>query len=137
MRGFALKTDKTRIALVFARGPIDKVVLTSVSSTRDLDIPPGEANYEAKGKPFVFDQDSHIVSLLPRMNERMLFPCSLMPASDADCPVLLSPDGTRYAVAHESTVRVVDLRTGRSTGSLNAVPVACAASRARPRMERQ
>jgi hypothetical protein len=52
----------------------------------------------------VYSADSSRVRLL-----------SFMPASDADCPVLLSPDGTRYAVAHKSTVRVVDLRTGRST----------------------
>jgi hypothetical protein len=62
--------DRTRIAFVFAKGSAKQVAITSVSSTRDLDIPPGEWNYEAKGKPFVFSQNSHIVALLPRMNER-------------------------------------------------------------------
>ena len=35
-----------------------------------IDIPPGAPNYEAKGSAFVFAEDSHIISLLPRMNER-------------------------------------------------------------------
>ena len=41
-----------------------------MSGTRELDIPPGEPNYEARGSAFVFAEDSHIISLLPRMNER-------------------------------------------------------------------
>jgi hypothetical protein len=40
------------------------------SGTRALDIPPGDANYEAIGTPFVFEADSHILRLLPRTNER-------------------------------------------------------------------
>ena len=63
-------TDQTRIAIVFARGPIDKVAITAMSGTRELDIPAGAPNYEAKGSAFVFAEDSHIISLLPRMNER-------------------------------------------------------------------
>lgn len=62
--------DTTRIGLQRARGPIVKVVRTAMSGTRALDIPPGAANYEAVGTPYVFGEDSHIVSLLPRMNER-------------------------------------------------------------------
>jgi len=63
-------TDKTTMAFVFAKGPIEKIAVTAMLGTRDLDIPPGAANYEAKGTPFVFAGDSHILSLLPRMNER-------------------------------------------------------------------
>ena len=63
-------TDRTTMAFVFAKGPIEKIAVTAMSGTRDLDIPPGDANYEAKGTPFVFAEDSHILSLLPRMNER-------------------------------------------------------------------
>ncbi len=62
--------DTTRIGLVLARGRIDMVVRTALSGTRQLDIAPGAANYEAVGTPFVFVEDTHIVSLLPRMNER-------------------------------------------------------------------
>ena len=62
-------TDRTRIAIVFARGPVQTVALTAMSGTRNLDIPPGASNYEARGA-FTFDADAHIISLLPRMNER-------------------------------------------------------------------
>ena len=62
--------DTTKIGLVLARGRIDKVVRTALSGTRQLDIAPGAANYEAVGTPYVFAEDTHIVSLLPRMNER-------------------------------------------------------------------
>lgn len=62
--------DTTKIGLVLARGRVDKVVRTALSGTRQLDIAPGAANYEAVGTPYVFAEDAHIVSLLPRMNER-------------------------------------------------------------------
>lgn len=65
--------DKTTIALVLVKKPAElnmQVVMTAMSGTRSLDIPAGAANYEAKGNAYVFEQDSHIVSLLPRMNER-------------------------------------------------------------------
>lgn len=62
--------DQTKIALVLARGPIDAVALTAMSGTRELNIAPGDPDYEAKGAAFVFTEDSHIISLLPRMNER-------------------------------------------------------------------
>lgn len=58
------------MAFVFARAPVEKIAITAMSGTRALDIPPGDANYEAKGDPFVFAEDSHILSLVPRMNER-------------------------------------------------------------------
>ena len=62
--------DTTKIGLVLARGRIDKVVRTALSGTRQLDIAPGAANYEAVGTPYLFGEDMHIVSLLPRMNDR-------------------------------------------------------------------
>ena len=64
------QTDRTKIGIVFAKGPVDRVVITGMSGTRDFAIPPGDPNYEVVGNAFVFQQDSHIVSLLPRMNER-------------------------------------------------------------------
>lgn len=65
-----VQQDSTRIGLTLARGPITRVVRTAMSGSRQLDIPPGAASYEAVGTPYVFPEDSHIVSLLPRMNER-------------------------------------------------------------------
>lgn len=64
------QSDLTKIGLIFAKGPVEQVVITAMSGTRDFAIPAGDPNYEAVGKPFVFEEDSHIISLLPRMNER-------------------------------------------------------------------
>ena len=66
------ESDKTTIALVLVKEPARdmQVVMTAMSGTRALDIPAGAANYEAKGNAYLFEQDGHIVSLLPRMNER-------------------------------------------------------------------
>jgi hypothetical protein len=64
------QTDKTTIGLVFAKGPVDRVVITGMSGTRDFTIPAGAPNHEVAGNAFVFQQDSHIVGLMPRMNER-------------------------------------------------------------------
>jgi hypothetical protein len=60
----------SRIALQFAQGPVRQVAITDESGTNKIDIPPGDANYERIGEPFVFGQDSHILTLMPRMNER-------------------------------------------------------------------
>lgn len=65
-----IASGDTKIGFKFAKGPVEKIAITAMSGTRALDIPPGEANYEAIGNPFVFKEDSHIISLLPRMNER-------------------------------------------------------------------
>ena len=62
--------DTTKIGLVLARGRIEKVVRTARSGSRQREIAAGAANYEAVGTPYVFAEDTHIVSLLPRMNER-------------------------------------------------------------------
>jgi hypothetical protein len=68
--GVAAKDGETRIGFRFAKGPIEKVAITAMTGTRALEIPAGAPNYEAIGNPYVFKEDSHIISLLPRMNER-------------------------------------------------------------------
>jgi hypothetical protein len=60
----------TRVGLKFATGPIRQVAITDDSSNNAIDIPPGDANYELAGKPFVFAEDSHLLTFTPRMNER-------------------------------------------------------------------
>jgi hypothetical protein len=60
----------TTIGLQFAKEPIRQVAITAQSGNGQLDIPPGEANYELIGRPFVFEEDSHLLTLTPRMNER-------------------------------------------------------------------
>lgn len=60
----------SRVGLIFAAGQVRQIAITAESGTNDLNIPPGDAVYERIGKPFVFTEDSHILSLMPRMNER-------------------------------------------------------------------
>ena len=62
-------TDRTSIGLYFAKGPVEKRVITAGASYRNLVIPPGEPNYESRAS-FTFEQDSHVVSLLPHMHFR-------------------------------------------------------------------
>ncbi len=60
----------TRVAFKFSDGPVRQVAITAESGTNAIDIPPGAANHEIVGRPFVFKEDSHILTLMPRMNER-------------------------------------------------------------------
>ena len=69
-RGAASVDPGTAIGLVFARDPVRQIAMTAESGTNVIDIAPGDANYERVGKPFVFQQDSHILTVMPRMNER-------------------------------------------------------------------
>jgi hypothetical protein len=66
----ANQKDRTTIGLVFAKGPVEQVVITGMTGTRDFLINPGDPNVEAVGNAFTFENDSHIIGLLPRMNER-------------------------------------------------------------------
>ena len=61
--------DRTSIGLYFAKGPIEKRVITTGAAARNLVIPAGEANYESKAT-FTFKEDSHIVSFMPHMHVR-------------------------------------------------------------------
>ena len=78
----------TRVGLKFATEPVRKVAITDDSSNNAIDIPPGEANYELAGAPFVFDVDSHLLTFTPRMNER---------GKDITY-TLVRPDGTRQVL---------------------------------------
>jgi mono/diheme cytochrome c family protein len=61
--------DRTSIGLYFAKGPIEKRVITTGAFSRDLVIPPGEPNYESKST-FTFKEDSHILGFMPHMHVR-------------------------------------------------------------------
>ena len=50
-------------------GPVRQVAITAESGTNAIDIPPGASNHDRR-RPFVFKEDSHILTLMPRMNER-------------------------------------------------------------------
>ncbi len=69
-KGQAYEDSGTVIGLNLAQGPVRKIAYIEQSGTSDLDIAPGDPNHEAVGRPFVFEEDSHILSFMPRMNER-------------------------------------------------------------------
>ena len=69
------ETDKTRVALYFAKTPVDKHLLGGVVapprllafSRPTLLIPAGDPNYEVKGT-LTIDADSHLTALIPHMH---------------------------------------------------------------------
>jgi hypothetical protein len=61
--------DISNVGLIFSKVPVEKRVVTAGASARDLNIPPGDPNYESSGS-FVFKEDSHIESLHPHMHFR-------------------------------------------------------------------
>jgi hypothetical protein len=61
--------DISSVGLIFSKVPVEKRVVTAGASARDLNIPPGDPNYESKGS-YVFKEDSHIDSLHPHMHFR-------------------------------------------------------------------
>lgn len=62
-------TDRTSIGLYFAKGPIEKRVITTGAAARNLVIPAGDPSYESKAS-FTFKEDAHIVSFMPHMHVR-------------------------------------------------------------------
>lgn len=62
-------TDRTSVGLTFSKAPVEKRVITAGAVARELAIPPGDPNYEARAT-FPFKEDSHIDSLHPHMHMR-------------------------------------------------------------------
>ncbi len=64
-------TDRTGIGLYFAKGSVDKRVVTRGVSTdpRKLVIPAGDPNFESRSS-FVFAEDSHVHMFMPHMHVR-------------------------------------------------------------------
>jgi mono/diheme cytochrome c family protein len=61
--------DRTSVGLIFAKGPVQKRVITAGAFARNLVIPPGDPNYESRAT-FEFKEDSHILSFMPHMHLR-------------------------------------------------------------------
>ena len=55
--------------MIFAKGPVDKIVNSKAAFDIKFVIPPGATNHEIKAV-YEFEQDSHIVSLMPHMHVR-------------------------------------------------------------------
>ncbi len=68
--GLAAK-DRTSVGLWFAKGPIEKRMITKGISTdpRSLAIPAGDGNYESHST-YTFPEDVHIYSFMPHMHVR-------------------------------------------------------------------
>ncbi len=61
--------DRSIVGLIFAKGPIDKIVNSKAAFDVRFAIPPGAENYEVKAV-YEFEDDSHIISLMPHMHLR-------------------------------------------------------------------
>jgi peroxiredoxin len=69
-----VRTDRSSVGLIFARGPITYEAITKGIHPRGtikqrLRIPPGADNYEARSS-YTFRDDSHLLSLMPHMHLR-------------------------------------------------------------------
>jgi hypothetical protein len=61
--------DRSIVGLIFAKGPVDKIVNSKAAFDVRFVIPPGATNHEIKAA-YEFEQDSHIISLMPHMHLR-------------------------------------------------------------------
>jgi mono/diheme cytochrome c family protein len=61
--------DRSIVGLIFAKGPVDKIVNTKAAFDVRFVIPPGSSNHEITAV-YEFEQDSHIISLMPHMHLR-------------------------------------------------------------------
>ncbi len=61
--------DRSSVGLIFSKHPVEKRVITAGAVGRNLEIPPGEPNYEITSS-FTFKEDGHIDSLHPHMHMR-------------------------------------------------------------------
>jgi hypothetical protein len=61
--------DQTSVGLKFSKAPVEKRVITTGAFARQLDIPPGDPNYETNAV-MDFKEDSHILSFMPHMHLR-------------------------------------------------------------------
>jgi hypothetical protein len=61
--------DRSIVGLIFAKGPVDKIVNTKAAFDVKFAIPPGAQNHEVKAV-YEFEEDSHIISLMPHMHLR-------------------------------------------------------------------
>jgi peroxiredoxin len=64
-----MKTDRSRVGLIFARQPVEHLAITHGIAQRRFVIPPGAANHPV-ASTFTFERDAHLLSLLPHMHLR-------------------------------------------------------------------
>ncbi len=62
-------TDRSYIGLIFAKDPVQKMIVTTAAFDTRFTIPPGAQNHEIKAS-YEFEQDAEIISLMPHMHLR-------------------------------------------------------------------
>lgn len=62
-------TDRTRIGLVFAKGPVRERVFTVAATTNKFAIPPGAPNYQVDSR-FEFGREAKVIGFSPHMHLR-------------------------------------------------------------------
>ena len=89
--GKAPTTDRTAIGFVFAKAPVTEQIDTVTITNRNLEIPPGDANFEAKAC-YLFARARRLLSLKPHMHLRGKdFSFTLVSRSGARTPLLSVP----------------------------------------------
>ncbi len=64
-----LRTDRSRVGLIFAKEPVEHLVYTHGIAQRRFVIPPGAANHPVASS-FTFPRDAHLLDLMPHMHLR-------------------------------------------------------------------
>jgi peroxiredoxin len=62
-------TDRSRVGLIYARGPVEHRVHTRAIGQRNFVIPPGASDYTVSST-FTFPRDAHLYSFMPHMHLR-------------------------------------------------------------------
>jgi peroxiredoxin len=64
-----LKTDRSKVGLIFAKGPVEHKVVTHGIAQPRFEIPPGADNHPVESA-FTFESDVHLLSFMPHMHLR-------------------------------------------------------------------
>ncbi len=62
-------TDRSYLGLIFAKEPVQKMIVTTAAFDTRFTIPPGAQNHEIKAS-YEFEQDARIISFMPHMHLR-------------------------------------------------------------------
>ncbi len=61
--------DRSSVGMIFAKGPVERSVMTFGIAQTNFKIPPRDPNYEVRSS-FTFPQDSRVLSVMPHMHVR-------------------------------------------------------------------
>lgn len=61
------RTDKSRIGLYFAKKPVDRIAISIPLANRQIDIPPGDADY-TRAMSLTLPRDAEVIGVTPHMH---------------------------------------------------------------------